>query len=731
MDRVRIARAYVSELLDRIVRFDMHLSIVEEEFYTRQGFSGDIAVERPLFLTSFKKCVDDLLTIVTMLSEECRAIADDNAATSVMLKAKHGFLVLAELHETGLVHLPRPSEPTELKRFLRMIARHVLTRPRPDLAVYMTETTSESAFPDDPIRTLQESGGVAALVRLMNLPPNGTNSSPFGEQKDRGIHVTIPRIDARNPLRWPSLIHEAAHKLISPDVIGADDIEELFVSSLPNGVAAAVREVRLDLRSWLTEIWCDLFASLVVGPAFFFSQYSAFISSPSDGILNSKYPPHSLRLFLIANCQRHLYTIAKTPSVRDRMVSCMELVDYWDRSFGLHIESNASLKLVADCMRLFFMEHFFGGTASEAENFRRKYDKMARYVLEIGPDQLRHIQVSISEGLPVPSKPSRSGVWLAEEPTSIQEVLLAAWLDRLERLLPAGLEIASGRTTESLNREELLKPFLRFDDAVLRSLQIAEWLHVLIDTTPSRRAASFAEECARACDEQDEQRSREYLINDVGIAQLLKSGNLKIVPLVDLELQLGAASFDIRLGTSFEVYLPAYVRQGSSTDALPDAYTARSVELDFLQHIVLLPGEMVLAHSFEYVRLPDGIAAELDGRSSYARLGLAIHLTAGMIDPGFEGTITFEMVNNGPNPIPLFPGLRIGQLRFFRVQRPMRPYSARRSAKYGRRLHHSRSLYASDVDYQKLLSAIDQQQDSAPRAATRASAPSAFDGSGR
>ena len=728
MDRVRLARAYVSELLDRIVRFDMHLSIVEDEFYTKQGFSGDTAAERPLFLTSFKKCVDDLLTIVVMLSEECRAIADDNAATLVMLKAKHGFLVLADLHETGLVHLPRPSEPTELKRFLRMIARHVLTRSKPDLAVYMTETTSESAFPDDPIRTLQESGGVADLIRLMNLPATGTSGSPFGEQNARGIHVTIPRIDARNPLRWPSLIHEAAHKLISADVIGASDIEQKFVSSLPDEVVAAIREVNIDLRSWLTEIWCDLFASLVVGPAFFFSQYSAFISSPSDGILNSGYPPHSLRLFLIANCQRHLYSIARTSSVRDRMASCMDLVDYWDRSFKLHIESNASMKLLADSMRLFFMEHFFGGTASEADNFRRKYDKMVRYVREICPDQLRNIQLSISEGLPVPSKPSRSGVWLAEEPTSIQEVLLAAWLDRLERLLPEGLNIASGQTTEPLNREELLKPFVKFDGAVLRSLQIAEWLHVLIDTTPSTKAATFARDCERACDEQAD---GEHLINDVGIARLLKSGKLRIVPLVDLEQQLGAASFDIRLGTSFEVYLPAYVRQGSSADASPDAYTARSVDLDFLQHIVLLPGEMVLAHSFEYVRLPAEVAAELDGRSSYARLGLEIHLTAGMIDPGFEGTITFEMVNNGPNPISLFPGLRIGQLRFLSVQRPMRPYSARGSAKYGRQLHHRRSLYTSDVDYQKLRSAMDQQECFAQDAAPRTSASSGLDRRGR
>lgn len=715
MDRTELAHAYVSELLDRIIRFDVHLSIVENEFYKKQGFSGETTTERPLFLASFKKCVDDLLKVVIRLTEMCGTLEDDNATTSIMLTAKHGFLVLNKLHETGFLHLPRPSEPTELKRFLRMIARHVLTRPRPDLAVYMTEATIESAFADDPIRTLEEQGDIANLLQMVHLSTPELDGPPFGDHNNRGIHVSIPRIDARNPLRWPSLIHEAAHKLISKEVIGSDNIEQLFIDSLANDLVPSVRELKVDLRSWLTEIWCDLFASVVIGPAFFFSQYGAFVSCPSDDSLNPKHPPHGLRLFLISNCQQHLYEIAKNSNVRKQMHRCMEIVDYWDRLVSLHIDSNPTLKLVADCLRVFFMEHFFGGTASEAENFRRKYEKMVKYVSEIGPEQLRDIQMSIGAGLPVPSKRARSGVWMAEEPTSIQEVLLAAWLDRLERLLPEGLRTANQQTPESLNRQELLEPFQNFDRAVLRSLQIAEWLHVLVDDTPSAGAINFAKDCRRACKDQTD---GEHLINDVGIAKLLDDGSLKIVPLVDLEQQLGAASFDIRLGTSFEVYLPAYVRQGSSTFASPEAYAARSLDLDFLQHIVLLPGEMVLAHSFEYVRLPDGVAAELEGRSSYARLGLEIHLTAGMIDPGFEGTITFEMVNNGPNPIPLFPGLRIGQLRFLRVQPPLRPYSRRRGAKYGRQLHHRRSLYDADTDYQKLLDAIAEQGPAARASAT-------------
>ena len=81
-------------------------------------------------------------------------------------------------------------------------------------------------------------------------------------------------------------------------------------------------------------------------------------------------------------------------------------------------------------------------------------------------------------------------------------------------------------------------------------------------------------------------------------------------------------------------------------------------------------------------------------------------MTAGMIDAGFEGTVTFELFNTGPNPIPLFPGFRIAQLRFFRVKEPLRPYSDRASAKYRKGLQHHTSLHMNDADYRRIMAAI-------------------------
>jgi dCTP deaminase len=88
-------------------------------------------------------------------------------------------------------------------------------------------------------------------------------------------------------------------------------------------------------------------------------------------------------------------------------------------------------------------------------------------------------------------------------------------------------------------------------------------------------------------------------------------------------------------------------------------------------------GEFVLASTFELVTLPDDIAARLEGKSSLGRLGLLTHSTAGFIDPGFSGHVTLELSNVATLPIKLWPGMKIGQLCFFRLSSPAEhPYGS-------------------------------------------------------
>lgn len=87
------------------------------------------------------------------------------------------------------------------------------------------------------------------------------------------------------------------------------------------------------------------------------------------------------------------------------------------------------------------------------------------------------------------------------------------------------------------------------------------------------------------------------------------------------------------------------------------------------------PGQMLLGSTIEYVKIPNWLAARAEGKSSLGRRGLAVHITAGFIDPGFEGQITLELVNHGPKSIVLTPGMPICQLALFRLSsRAARPY---------------------------------------------------------
>ena len=73
---------------------------------------------------------------------------------------------------------------------------------------------------------------------------------------------------------------------------------------------------------------------------------------------------------------------------------------------------------------------------------------------------------------------------------------------------------------------------------------------------------------------------------------------------------------------------------------------------------------LALATTLESVKLPANIIGWLDGRSSLARLGLMVHVTAHRIDPGWEGKIVLEFYNSGKLPLALRPNMVIGALSF-------------------------------------------------------------------
>ena len=179
------------------------------------------------------------------------------------------------------------------------------------------------------------------------------------------------------------------------------------------------------------------------------------------------------------------------------------------------------------------------------------------------------------------------------------------------------------------------------------------------------------------------------LLSDGDIRSELDSGRIKLVPL-DLGL-LQPSSFDVRLDRFFRLFDNHRYQNIDPSAEQPNL--TRMVEVAADEPFFLHPGEFVLASTFDIVSLPDDIAARLEGKSSLGRLGLLTHSTAGFIDPGFSGHVTLELSNVATLPITLWPGMKIGQLCFFRLSSPaQQPYG---SADYGSRYQGQRGPTAS------------------------------------
>ncbi|WP_273652670.1 dCTP deaminase [Cellulomonas fimi] len=179
------------------------------------------------------------------------------------------------------------------------------------------------------------------------------------------------------------------------------------------------------------------------------------------------------------------------------------------------------------------------------------------------------------------------------------------------------------------------------------------------------------------------------LLSDRDIRAELESGRVGLEPYEPAMLQ--PSSIDVRLDRFFRLFdNHKYPVIDPSVDQ-PDL--TRLVEVENGEPFVLHPGEFVLGSTYEQVTLPDDVAARLEGKSSLGRLGLLTHSTAGFIDPGFSGHVTLELSNVATLPILLWPGMKIGQLCFFRLTSAAeQPYG---SAAYGSRYQGQRGPTAS------------------------------------
>lgn len=201
------------------------------------------------------------------------------------------------------------------------------------------------------------------------------------------------------------------------------------------------------------------------------------------------------------------------------------------------------------------------------------------------------------------------------------------------------------------------------------------------------------------------------VLSDKQIAKEILLGNLKISPILNANEQIGSSSIDIRLGTEFR-YLKIKRQTHFDLNKSLDEIRSQIEEYSEVVHIkpmepfILHPGDFTLASTLEYIIIPDYLSARLEGRSTWGRVGLQIHSTAGFVDPGFQGRLTFELNNLGRLPLPLYPGIRIGQLSFHRMESASTLYFEKEGSKFSGLTGTKSSTFYADYDYQNILNKI-------------------------
>lgn len=192
------------------------------------------------------------------------------------------------------------------------------------------------------------------------------------------------------------------------------------------------------------------------------------------------------------------------------------------------------------------------------------------------------------------------------------------------------------------------------------------------------------------------------ILSDKDIKEYLDKKKIIIDPLSD-EKQIQPSSVDLRIGNEFKVFK---VIRKPYIDPLDEEDVASYMESSTVkdgESFIIHPNEFALATTEEYIKVPENLVARVEGRSSMGRLGVTMHVTAGYIDPGFEGKITLEISNIGAMPVALYPGQRVCQVVFETMTSPSeKPYGhPERNSKYMGQKRPESSRIKEDYDLKK------------------------------
>lgn len=585
-----------------------------------------------------------------------------NATLSPVEKTEQlGVVLLAirDLESYSGEIIPIPNSPPQLRRFMRFLERNVLRQgePRLELNLVINKSTEGAS-------TLKVDDVLKNLESLIIKPlPNALIHSDCTSTEEFKVHnhtvpITFSAFDSSNPKKWPITLHELGHHVYQ-SLGGEDSVDNNFRKTIGIDSTSDISEhfglsdLTIDIESWIQEIWCDCFAAYLMGPIVFFAQFQTFLQF---GYLEGSetHPSAGMRAYILETFLRHRHGDTFPYEVTK---SYLDVLFTLENGMPLTLGKVSKLRFLCNHFTRFLLSYFPGNTSVNSTPVAKYNETILGVISSTSALDLKIVmQLSnqLKEGLPISSV---RGKVCDIRCTTLEEIFYAGWICNQEQLLC--LNNSSYDDSPELLLKQCENALSTTDERLLRSLQMSEWVQGFILNLNDRDIIS-----------NDLESTQTHSLAVMGHSELVNAiinKRLQVVPLIDAKHQIGRCSIDLRLGTSFELLSDSrgsidFLNDESKLDKFITHY-----ELDYGESITVSPGQFVLGHTMEFLSLPKDLCGQLDGRSSFARVGLLVHMTAGFIEPGYQGSVTLEIYNIGTAPIVLYPGYRICQLRVLPV----------------------------------------------------------------
>lgn len=408
-----------------------------------------------------------------------------------------------------------------------------------------------------------------------------------------------------------------------------------------NAIYEIEKEIRSNISYGAEELLCDLIGFRIMGPVLLFASTEFFLSDTFSYQTFQKYPPIALRLQMLIDEIKKGGYIEKIDDSKYRV----EVQNLIDETYRYITPEDISEYSPRELLQYDTWKKMIPGLQKIADKIIGEFKD-----LEYSADRFGKDMVPLLHRLMRLIPPCEIEQGKAAHVISILNAGMIFRLRWRKMLLDLPLEIKS-------------KIESKLDAVVIRSVQQSEIESELQKALNNEEMSAVEDEITRIGSP-----SKEELVKRL---KDLEEAGLVVTPLVFPKDQIKQAAIDVRLGNEFIITKRIRFdtldpkKDPEELETIIKQYQEK-IYVEFGQKIVLHPNQFVLGSTLEHIKLPADYLAYVVGRSSWGRLGLVI-ATATVINPKYSGAVTLELSNIGDSPITLYPGSRIAQLVFHRV----------------------------------------------------------------